>query len=275
MTLSAEWFFLQREAQLAAEQIAIGVTVLGRANHAQPGLYSQAFFGLSIGLERLCKLVIIANHAINNQGHYPDNKVLKSVHHNLETGIAHCRKIADSVNATRHYADEPDTLIHKAIITTLSDFADKTRYYNLDFITGAAGQRTDPIKTWWEKVAGPICTRHYTERQRRKDAENTALLTSLFGDNSAVLHFAEDGSMIREVQEFFGRAGTTAVVQKYGRLYTLQIIRWLATILYELSHSGAYCSRIEALLDLHDPFMIFCNDDWYLRRRKSWSIYKP
>ena len=50
MTFSAEWRALQREAQLAAEQLAAGVTALGRANHAQTGLYSQAFFGLSVGL---------------------------------------------------------------------------------------------------------------------------------------------------------------------------------------------------------------------------------
>lgn len=274
MTLSPEWFFLQREAQLSAEQIAIGMTVLGRANHAQPGLYSQAFFGLSIGLERLCKLIIIANHAINNRGNYPDNKVLRSVSHSVEKGIVHCREIANSVSATRRYAAEPDTQIHQAIVAILTDFADKTRYYNLDFITGAAGQSTDPIKAWWEKVAGPICIRHYSERRQRKNAENTALLMSIFGENSTVLHFAEDGTMIQDVQEFFGRAGPTAVVQKYGRLYTLQIVRWLATILYELSRSGAYDHRIEALLGLHDHFGIFCNDDSYLRRRKTWSIYK-
>lgn len=45
MMLSAEWRALMREAQLSAEQIATGITVLGRANHAQVGLYSQAFLG--------------------------------------------------------------------------------------------------------------------------------------------------------------------------------------------------------------------------------------
>ncbi len=274
MTLSAEWFFLQREAQLSAEQIAIGVTALGRANHAQPGLYAQAFFSLSIGLERLCKLIIVADHAINTNGQYPTDSVLREVGHNLINAIRKCEEIAISTNTSRDYANRPNDIINQSIAAVLSDFANKTRYYNLSFITGTTGESVDPIKAWWQKVAIPICERHYSERQRTKDLENTARLTALFGDSSMILHFAEDGAMIKDAQEFFGRAGTTATVQKFGRMYTLQIVRWLAMILFELSHKGAYLLRIESLLDLHSPFALFCNDDSYLRRRKSWSIYK-
>ena len=61
MTLGPKWKAVQREAQLASEQIAHGVTVLGRASHAQTGLYAQAFFGISIGLERMGKLIFLAN----------------------------------------------------------------------------------------------------------------------------------------------------------------------------------------------------------------------
>ena len=39
--LDAQWQAVSREARLAAEQAAYGVTVLGRANHAQTGLYSR------------------------------------------------------------------------------------------------------------------------------------------------------------------------------------------------------------------------------------------
>ena len=42
----SSWRAVQREAQLAASEVAHGATVLRRANHAQPGLYTQAFFGL-------------------------------------------------------------------------------------------------------------------------------------------------------------------------------------------------------------------------------------
>lgn len=65
------WHAMQREAQLAAAQVAHGVTALGWANHAQTGLYTQAFFGLSIGFERMGKLIFVTDHAINNSGVFP------------------------------------------------------------------------------------------------------------------------------------------------------------------------------------------------------------
>jgi hypothetical protein len=66
--LSPEHMLLNREAGIAAELIASGVTLLGRANYAHAGLYGQAFFNLSIGFERAAKLIYIADYAIENLG---------------------------------------------------------------------------------------------------------------------------------------------------------------------------------------------------------------
>ena len=70
------------------------------------------------------------------------------------------------------------------------------------------------------------------------------------------------------------RVGATRVVQKYGRLYVMQLIRWFSTIMMELSHKGAYERQIEAPLGLDERFYMFCNEDRYLRDRKTWSIYR-
>ena len=51
MNFSPEWHALGREAELAAEMIASGVTSLGKARFDQDGLYSMAFnypSGLSV-----------------------------------------------------------------------------------------------------------------------------------------------------------------------------------------------------------------------------------
>jgi hypothetical protein len=78
-----QWHALGREADLAAAQICSGVTALGRANHAQKGYYTNAFFGLSIGLERLCKLIVLADYAIDNSGQFPGNSDLMKCGHNI------------------------------------------------------------------------------------------------------------------------------------------------------------------------------------------------
>lgn len=275
MSLSVEWRALENEAQLAAEQIVTGVTVLGRANYMETGLYSQAFFGLSIGLERLGKLIIVADYAIGHSGSFPTDADLRKIGHNLQNILTRCEAIGKSVNAQRSYTSRPNDSIHKGIEETLSKFATGSRYYNLDYIAGATGQESDPIAMWWTKVAKPICKRYYSGRQRKKDDNAALFATEHLGGCSLVLSHAEDGTEIDDIGGVFGRTGQTAVVQKYGRLYTLQIVRWLASILGELSFSGAYRQGIEPLSGLEEPFRIFGNDDHYLWDRKTWSIYRP
>jgi hypothetical protein len=71
-TDSAERRALLREAALVRHLLGSGVTALGRADYATGlGEYYSAFFGLSIGLERLAKLVLVADYAISNHSQMP------------------------------------------------------------------------------------------------------------------------------------------------------------------------------------------------------------
>ena len=274
MTLSAERLALQREAQLAAEQLAVGVTALGRANFAQPGLYSQAFFGLSIGIERTGKLIVIADYAIHNGGNLPTNSHLKKIGHDLRELLDACEELANTLNTARPWISRPMDPIHQEIEATLCEFATKTRYYNLDYIGGSAGLRTDPIARWWNKVATAICERHYTTRQKMKNEARGQFVQAIVGESVKIVHHAENGTEIDDLGSFYARSKATPVVQKYGRLYTLQIVRWLASVISDLSYRGAYGERIESLLGLDEPFSMFCSGDQYLRDHRAWSIYR-
>ena len=97
---------------------------------------------------------------------------------------------------------------------------------------------------------------------------------SLMGGVTMVWHQDEAGQTMTSIEALMNRAGATRIVQKYGRLYVMQLIRWLSTIMWEQSHKGADELRIEALLGLDKPFRIFRNDDRYLIARKTWSIYR-
>jgi hypothetical protein len=71
------------------------------------------------------------------------------------------------------------------------------------------------------------------------------------------------------------RAAATRLVQTYGRLYTMQIIRWLAYLVCDLADLAAHSHQVDPFFGLSDFFPIFMNrDDAYLKRRKRWSIYK-
>jgi hypothetical protein len=80
---------LLSEAALAAEAVAFGATVLGRASYAQKSYYAQAFFSLSVGLERCGKLALAMDHALESDGSFPSKKTLKAYGHDLVKLLAH------------------------------------------------------------------------------------------------------------------------------------------------------------------------------------------
>ena len=150
MTIASnpQWRAMQRESQLAAEQIVLGVTALGQANHPQPGLYSQAFSGLSIGIERAGKLIFVADHAIQNSGTFPADRQLRDIGHDINVLLPKCEEIGTRYDPARSFAARPVDSIHRGIEETLSSFATRLRYYNLSFLAGSATNQTDPIALW-------------------------------------------------------------------------------------------------------------------------------
>jgi hypothetical protein len=81
-----EWHAIRREAALVRHLVGSGVTALGRASYADKlGEYYTAFFGLSVGLERLCKLALVADHAISHNGGMPQEGVVSRFGHKLLT----------------------------------------------------------------------------------------------------------------------------------------------------------------------------------------------
>jgi hypothetical protein len=272
---SDEWHALGREAELAAEQIAVGVTALGKANHAQLGIYTQAFFGLSIGLERLAKLIIVADHAISHSGAFPTDDELRSIGHDIAGLLDRCAELSSKHRSSKPYCERPTDTIHHGVVATLTEFAKLSRYHNLDLIVGGKAARLpEPVAAWWDRVGNPILTRHYSDRQRAKDDAQSAAMAELLGPVTYVLHHAEDTTPITDMATLMTRGGATRIVQKYGRLYVFQIVRWLAYLMSDLAR-GARTADIEPLFGIEEPFVLFLNDDRYFLGRSTWSIYRP
>jgi hypothetical protein len=271
---SPQWQAIQREGHLAAEQLASGVTILGRADHAKKGLYTQAFFALSIGIERLAKLIVMADFAVTNGGRYPTNQDLMRFGHDIATLLLRCEEISSRYRDGQVQAIRPNGPIHQGIIAGVSEFGVLSRYYNLDFMVGGkAITLPEPIGAWWRRVGMPILAKHYSKAQRQRD-EGWATETAASMGPSFVLHHAEDTTPIDDAVTLMQRAMATRLVQKYGRLYTLHIIRWLAFLVSDLAELAAHRHRLDAFFGLGEPFVIFMNeDDDYLSKRKTFSIY--
>ena len=80
-----EWHSIGRETKLVRHLLGSGATSLGRASYGdQMGEYYTAFFGLTVGLERLAKLICsLWTTRFRNGGTMPEEKVIKRYGHKL------------------------------------------------------------------------------------------------------------------------------------------------------------------------------------------------
>jgi hypothetical protein len=101
-----------------------------------------------------------------------------------------------------------------------------------------------------------------------------ATMDRLLSGHTMVLHHDEAGSEITTINDLMRRKAASRVAQRYGRLYIMQLIRWLSATIAEIAHKGGYQDRTVALFGLDEPFQIFRNEDRYLLGRKTWSIYR-
>ena len=268
-----KWRALAREAASAAEHMAFGATVLGRANYAQYAYYTQAFFSLSIGFERSAKLALVVDYSLDHAGAYPPAKTLKKEYgHDLQKLLSLAEEIAKrrQIKQTR-----PSSTVHDAIMDTLSDFATNvTRYYNLELVIGSpqAAIQDDPIATWFERVTKPVLAHHYKDRYREKHERSARFIDDLISDFTLVRHQGEAGEEITTVYDASTRTAASEFAKRWERMYVLQIARFMAAVLSELG----YVAQIQQLPDvpyLSEFFSIFGGDDAYFRSRKRWSIY--
>jgi hypothetical protein len=269
---SETWRALAHEADLAAEHIAFGVTVLGQANYTHIAYYFQAFFSLSIGFERTCKLALLLDYAIDHGGMFPTEKAVRSHGHNLKRLLSGVDHIANR-RGFQHQC--PSTPIHQGVISTLSEFAaNLTRYYNIDFLTGAAqaAGRDDPIISWNSRVTEPILKAHYKERFKGKHERDALALEMLAGYHMRLKYTNETGEPINTAFEVARSSAMAKFARRWERRYVLQIARFIGTALRELGDI-AQSQRLGDIPDLSDFFYIFNNSDSFFLSRSRWSSH--
>lgn len=270
--MNAVFQALAREAGLAAEHLAVGVSTLGKANYAQDGLYFQAFFDLAIGFERTSKLIILIDHYLANQQTFPTDKMLKDCGHSLEVLLEHTERIAQARNLVGKCGSLPRSPIHDGMIKTLTDFATRTRYYNLNYLTGAHADQSDPVKVWYTQVILPILDLHYTPRHEKRHSKNANMIAAMMDGIAVVQQHSESGDDLDTVYAGSMQTAKTKFAKPFCRMYLMQIMRFLGRLLSELSHAS-HRNGSQDIPYLSEFFAIFYSDDAYFKRRKTWSIY--
>lgn len=138
---------LMNEASLSAMSLGVGLTFIRKYNYSQEGYLMHAFFSLSIGMERLMKLILLYDFRYKN-GRYPNNSYLKNYSHDLYKLFNQINKIAEDYGLTELKKDIKKDSINIKIVEFFSSFAKYSRYYNLDELTGNFPGISSPVKEW-------------------------------------------------------------------------------------------------------------------------------
>jgi len=255
---------LNSEAYTASGLIGSGLTMLRKMDFSRETYFSQSLFSLSIGLERLMKLIIIYDYRYSNEGNFPSNEYLKhQIGHNLTKLYSNIKCIAARFEKDRLFNEVDADPICTKILSILTDFAMNSRYYNLDQLSQAKSVGKNPINEWEEFVNDHIVKRHF------KISSNTIEKPTVTNPNNAKSNEERMQIVtINNLQNSFYHGQFIEVKAKYSMFYMYKIIRAICSV---TNFPEFYIFPI-----LSDHFAIFMNeDDRYVLSKKAWDNYRP
>lgn len=214
----------------------------------------------------MAKLAILADHLLRHDGAFLTNSDFRRYRHDLGRLLIACAAFGANYAEAAYYA-RPSDPIHIGIVQVLDDFAQSTRYYNLDFLSGAVCGN-DPISAWWKFVGEPIIERHLSVAAAARIVAKADAIQRNHGQCSDVFHHDESGKQIRDLCELAIRSEQTAYVQRYGRMYVLQIVRCLGAILTGQSRQ-CEARGLNAFYGLYETTAPLLQPDSYLLSRKT------
>lgn len=261
--MNKNWLALSNEVAFARSTLGLGVTQIQYANYAELGVYWQSFTNLSVGLERLAKLVIVLDY-LHHHGNYPDFQTLRNYGHDLNKLYTISKQIVLNNNIKFDFIDNLDSEIHINILTILSNFAKGDRYANLDFLTGMNDK--NPVSDWSLKVDNWIWENKISQKKKAK-------IISLYENSytairpSICFHITETNQEITSIKELSKLETKTSMIIPYRKLYIVQIIRYWVEILLWLQN---LCYS-KCVPDFREDFPLFLQKDDYIKRRKNWT----
>ncbi|MFO7542316.1 MAG: hypothetical protein R6W97_05810, partial [Thiobacillus sp.] len=243
MKFSPTWYLLEQEGLLAQACLCNGLTALRRANLGdKKGLFYSAFFELSIGFERVLKLVLILDHMARNQLVPPDSKAVEDYGHKLRALFNAAKSVCAARNVTALDGFQADSL-PIVILGFLDDFAHPGgRYSNINKLTGHKHQKmVDPIARWGE-IASQIMQTQATPRERERAQMNGRMANMAFGDAAASLMSDLDQRHM-EVAPLHVRASELDTAAKYAIYALVTLIAALRDVIDSLCDSAWAVNR--------------------------------
>ena len=240
---------LANEAALTASLLGNGLNSLRRADMYNKGLYYQAFFSLSIGIERLLKIIVVGRYRCEHDGEFPANINLRKFGHDL---LKLCEYVEIKFDMDS---------VHLHILSFLNEFAKKNRYYNIDSMLDMSIHCIDPLKEW-DFIAETIVQLS----NKKKSIQNREVLSNML-DSVADIHFYDlRGNEITSSSQILDELEVREVTQSYSVQYVFQIITKLIEQIRKLE-------RKKYLMPVLSEFFPLYHSYWRpfeIRRKKDW-----
>ena len=260
---------LLREGSVAAKILGSGATLLRQVRPGNVAALNMALFNLSIGLERAGKIAFVVDSYLRNSNHFPSDAQLRKFGHNIEEIFTKLIDIAHRYPSEDGFAIVPASPIHRAIIHCLSEFAQTTRYYNLDFIVGGRSFSSPSPEDAWFGSVGRLILQEYPKPSLHSTSKHNSDDLQREYARKIVIVSTPNGPGIRDLRSHFEHQQEVTFIQRKAQLHTLQIIRFFAATLSNVQHA-AHRGGLASVPFFDEQFAYFFNDDAYLKSRKTW-----
>lgn len=254
------------EASLSASNIRAGLTALRKFSFLDKGKFYAAMFSLTIGIERLLKLIVVLD-CIASQGVPPTNEYLKQkIGHQISALYNRAFEIHDRRGLALGDGLRGDPLV-QAIVDALTEFAKHSRYYNLDLISGAS-RSTDrePLAQWTEDVSNVILQRHFRETRRTRAVMSFASRMAN-ADGVLVSHTDEFGRSITDTVTLATAEVRVGAKQRWSVWYVFNIVDFGVQMLHEMCHA------LRPVPSLHELYHgLWLQEKRAVLRRKNWDL---
>lgn len=271
MSFPPVWHLLGQEGYLAQSCLCTGLTALRNANLGnKTGLFYSAFFELSIGFERMMKLIYVLDYLAQHQCNAPDEKTLRSYGHKLKKLWGFSQK-----TAAKHGIDALDTLdadpIMVKLITFLANFAHADgRYANLNQLA-APNNRTNPLAAWAE-IASTLFETHATHKEKLTADLCGSSAEAAFG-NAAMNEISDLTMASLSVGDLHRRAFEIDTASRYAVWNFVRLIEGLRAVLKVVSLEAIDAAQKldpEQSFPFMDEFFYFAWSDRSVLKKKRW-----
>lgn len=240
---------LANEAALTSSLLGNGLNALRRADLYNKGLYYQAFFSLSIGIERLLKIIVISQYRVNHNEAFPTDINPRKFGHDL---VKLCEYTGIKFESNS---------LHIKLITFLNDFARKSRYYNIDSMMNTSEKYNDPLYDWYL-----ISCDIYNSSKKKNIIQNKRDLANIIDSFSLISFYNFQGNEITNAIELLEEFESRNIIQSYSVQFMFEIINKLVNEIRRLEHQ-------KYMMPLLSEFFPMYNNYWKpyeIRKKKNW-----